>query len=61
MINMFIDETKHILNGLKLMKEFEIIPDYTQAMLLNQMISRTKRIIDNNLELAGVNTKIKKV
>jgi len=55
MINMLIDETRLILNGLELMKEFDIKPDYTQTMLLNQMIIRAKYIIEHHLDVAGVN------
>jgi len=55
MIDLLINYTQRILNGLELMKEFDIKPNYTQVMLLNQMISGAKHIIDHHIAVAGLN------
>ena len=46
MIELLISDSQKLLNGLELMNELNIVPDYGQTMLLNQLINDAKHRVE---------------
>ncbi len=51
MINLIISDSQKLLNGLELMKEFRIKPNYTDIQVLYQHVSKAKKIIERQIEI----------
>jgi hypothetical protein len=51
MIELLISDTQKLLNGLELMDEFKIHPDYGNVMLLNQLISDAKHRVEKMINI----------